>query len=129
MTTIYYFCEAGEVIDTDTQWYQVTIGTTVQASRDKEFLQDYSQARQCYFEPRNEESSNFVCKVAESIFPSSDVEAILSLKMAKCSARDLVRTLKHQLSSSEQRLPGRNRHRSLSSLSLNYRTFFAMSRK
>lgn len=129
MTTIYYFCEAGEVIDRDTQWYQVTIGTTVQAQRDKEFLTSYASEFQCYFEPRSAESSNFVCRVAESIFPKSNMEAILSLKMSQCSARNLVRTLKGQLCAADRLTPGRNRHRSLTSLSLNYRVFSAMLRK
>lgn len=129
MTSFYYFCAAGDVIDTDTQWYQVTIGTTIQAQRDLNFLHDYARVNNCYFEPRSLESSQFIEKVAQSLFPNDELIPTLSLNMAKVSARQLVRSLKNCQHCASDVLTSHNRHHAMFNLSLNYRVFANIRRR
>lgn len=129
MTSFYYFCAAGDVIDAADCWYQVTVGTTAQAERDLKFLQDYAEANNCYFAKRSLESSQFVQKVAQSLFPSDDVAPILSLKTARVKARDLVRAIKNNVKADALLPDGRTKHHALASLSLNYRVFRAIAKR
>lgn len=129
MTTLYYFCAAGDVIDTNDCWYQVTIGTTVQAERDLQFLKDYAEAHNYYFERRSLESSQFVQRVAQSLFPSDDAMPLLSLKCAHVKARDLVRAIKSNNKPDAQMTDEHSRHHSMMELSLNYRAFRAVAKR
>lgn len=129
MTTLYYFCAADDVIDTDDCWYQVTIGTTVQARRDLQFLKDFAEAHNYYFEQRSLESSHFVERVAQSLFPSDDAMPLLSLNCAHVKARDLVRAIKSKNKPNAQLTNQHSRHHSMMELSLNYRAFRAVAKR
>lgn len=129
MTTLYYFCAADDVIDTDDCWYHVSVGTTVQAKRDYQFLKDFADAHNYYFEQRSLESSQFVERVAQSLFPSDDAMPLLSLNCAHVTARDLVRAIKSHHKPDAHITNQHSRHHSMMELSLNYRAFRAVTNR
>lgn len=94
MKRIYYFCECAAELQQRTPFYQVAFGGSRHDALCLQFVADYARANDCYFKMRNAESDEFICRVAESLFPGGDVSPLHSLNLLRIDCRGLVRLLR-----------------------------------
>lgn len=92
MTHKYYYVSAGKVCDANTCIYSVMIGEGLQGRRDHEFLQTYAIQHGHYFAPVTNESDIFIDNLVDSL-------AEFDIKRRHLAGRDLVKLLRHGLSS------------------------------
>lgn len=123
MTHNYYFIDAGRIIDSNTKFYLVAVGTSKQADRDFLYLTAYAADHQCYFERVSEHTDAFVQRIAQSIAPVDKLAPMASLNMQHVSARELVRCLKTSTAVPSSVLQEQQQAYLLSQLSVNYRAF------
>ena len=88
MTHKFYYVSAGPVCDENTRIYIVTLGQSLQGSRDTEFLRSYAIQHGHYFEKMSAESDIFILNLCASL-AEFDVDKRL------IAGRDLVKLFRH----------------------------------
>lgn len=129
MTHFYYLICAGSQVDENTQFFRVGVGTSRQANSDFLFLTAAAVDKGWYFERVSEASDDFVKKLAESLYPTTDGTSLLRLQVRQCLVRDVVRSIKRGVALPSDVISGQNRINSLQFLSLNYRVAQVKSRR
>lgn len=129
MTHFYYLICAGSQVDENTQFFRVGVGTSRQANSDFLFLTAAAVDKGWYFERVSEASDDFVRKLAESLYPTTDGTSLLRLQVRQCLVRDFVRSLKRGVALPSDVNSAKNRLNSLQFLSLNYRCAQVKSRR
>lgn len=121
MVHYYYLICAGSQVDQDTLFFRVGVGTSSQANRDYLFLTAQAVDKGWYFERVSAASDDFIRKLAESLYPTTDGTSLLRLQMRQCLVRDVVRSIKRGVALPSDVISGQNRINTLQFLSLNYR--------
>lgn len=129
MTHFYYLICAGAQVDENTQFFRVGVGTSRQANSDFLFLTAAAVDKGWYFERVSAASDDFVRKLAESLYPSTDGTSLLRLQVKQCLVRDVVRSIKKGEALPSDVVSAKNRLNSLHFLSLNYRVAQVKSRR
>lgn len=129
MTHFYYLICAGSQVDENTQFFRVGVGTSRQANSDFLFLTAAAVDKGWYFERVSEASDNFIRKLAESLYPTTDGTSLLRLQVRQCLVRDVVRSIKRGVALPSDVNSGQNRINTLQFLSLNYRCAQVKSRR
>lgn len=129
MTHFYYLICAGSQVDENTQFFRVGVGTSRQANSDFLFLTAAAVDKGWYFERVSEASDDFVRKLAESLYPTTDGTSLLRLQVKQCLVRDVVRSIKRGEAMPADVVSAKNRLNSLQFLSLNYRVAQVKSRR
>lgn len=123
MTHYHSFIEANRIIDGDTHFYRVAVGSGKQADRDYLYLQAYAAQHQCYFNPYSRDVDDFLTQIARSLGGSS----VLDLHIRAITARELVRHLKAGTAPALSNAQLANTAHQLRYLNLNYRCHSAAS--
>lgn len=129
MTHYYYLICAGAQVDENTQFFRVGVGTSRQANSDFLFLTAAAVDKGWYFERVSAASDDFVRKLAESLYPTTDGTSLLRLQVKQCLIRDVVRAIKRGETLPSDVNSAKNRLNSLQYLSLNYRVAQVKSRR
>lgn len=129
MTHYYYLICAGAQVDQNTQFFRVGVGTSRQANSDFLFLTAATVDKGWYFEKVSAASDDFVRKIAESLYPTTDGTSLLRLQVKQCLIRDVVRAIKRGETLPSDVNSAKNRLNSLQFLSLNYRVAQVKSRR
>lgn len=129
MTHYYYLICAGSQVDQDSLFFRVGVGTSSQANRDFLFLTAQAVDKGWYFERVSAASDDFVRKLAESLYPTTDGTSLLRLQVKQCLVRDVVRSIKRDEALPSDVVSAKNRLNSLQFLSLNYRVAQVKSRR
>lgn len=129
MTHYYYLICAGPQVDQNTQFFRVGVGTSRQANSDFLFLTAAAVDKGWYFERVSAVSDDFVRKIAESLYPTTDGTSLLRLQFKQCLVRDVVRAIKRGEALPSDVISGNNRINTLQYLSLNYRVAQVKSRR
>ena len=90
MTHKFYYVSAGPVCDEFTRIYIVTLGQSLQGSRDTEFLRSYAIQHGHYFEKMSIESDVFILNLRDSL-----VEFDVNTQLI--AGRDLVKLLRQSV--------------------------------
>lgn len=88
MTHKFYYVSAGAICDEDTRIYVVTLGQSLQGSRDTEFLRSYAIQHGHYFEKMSAESDIFIRNLRDSL-------AEFDVNTQLIAGRDLVKLFRH----------------------------------
>jgi hypothetical protein len=129
MTHYYYLICAGAQVDQNTQFFRVGVGASRQANSDFLFLTAAAVDKGWYFERVSAESDDFIRKLAESLYPTTDSTSLLRLQVKQCLVRDVVRAIKKGEALPSDVNSAKNRLNSLQFLSLNYRVAQVKSRR
>ena len=129
MTHYYYLICAGAQVDQNTQFFCVGVGTSRQANSDFLFLTAAAVDKGWYFERVSAASDDFVRKIAESLYPTTDGTSLLRLQVRQCLVRDVVRSIKRGVALPSDVISEQNRINTLKFLSLNYRCAQVKSRR
>lgn len=129
MTHYYYLICAGAQVDTNSRFFRVGVGTSRQANSDFLFLTAAAVDKGWYFEKVSAASDDFVRKLAESLYPTTDGTSLLRLQVKQCLIRDVVRAIKRGETLPSDVNSAKNRLNSLQYLSLNYRVAQVKSRR
>lgn len=129
MTHYYYLICAGAQVDQNTQFFRVGVGTSRQANSDFLFLTAQAVDKGWYFERVSAASDDFIRKIAESLYPTTDGTSLLRLQVKQCLVRDVVRAIKRGEALPSDVNSAKNRLNSLQYLSLNYRVAQVKSRR
>lgn len=129
MTHYYYLICAGAQVDQNTQFFRVGVGTSRQANSDFLFLTAAAVDKGWYFERVSDTSDDFIRKIAESLYPTTDGTSLLRLQVKQCLVRDVVRAIKRGEALPSDVNSAKNRLNSLQYLSLNYRVAQVKSRR
>lgn len=121
MTHYYYLICAGAQVDQNTQFFRVGVGASRQANSDFLFLTAAAVDNGWYFERVSGESDEFIRKLADSLYPTTDGTSLLRLQVRQCLVRDVVRSIKRGVALPSDINSAKNRLNSLQFLSLNYR--------
>ena len=92
MTHKFYYVSAGAICDEDTRIYVVTLGQSLQGSRDTEFLRSYAIQHGHYFEKMSAESDIFIRNLRDSL-------AEFDVKPQLIAGRDLVKLFRQGVAS------------------------------
>ena len=92
MTHKFYYVSAGAICDEDTRIYVVTLGQSLQGSRDTEFLRSYAIQHGHYFEKMSAESDIFIRNLRDSL-------AEFDVKPQLTAGRDLVKLFRQGVAS------------------------------
>ena len=129
MTHYYYLICAGAQVDLNTQFFRVGVGTSRQANSDFLFLTAAAVDKGWFFERVSAASDDFVRKIAESLYPTTDGTSLLRLQVKQCLVRDVVRAIKKGEALPTDVNSAKNRLNTLQYLSLNYRVAQVKSRR
>lgn len=129
MVHYYYLICAGSRVDQDSLFFRVGVGTSSQANRDFLFLTAAAVDKGWYFERVSDVSNEFVRRLADSIYPTTDGTSMMRLKIRQCMIRDVVRSIKKGEALPSDVNSDKNRLNSLHYLSLNYRVAQVKSRR
>lgn len=121
MTHYYYLICAGAQVDQNTQFFRVGVGASRQANSDFLFLTAAAVDNGWYFERVSGKSDEFIRKLADSLYPTTDGTSLLRLQVRQCLVRDVVRSIKRGVALPSDINSAKNRLNSLQFLSLNYR--------
>lgn len=123
MVHIYYLIVAGREVDTNSTFYQVSVSSSAQGDRDFLYLTAFAVDGGHYFVRKSAMSSDFVHKLALSLFPESPSNCDCLVPFQKIKARNLVRALKKSCANPLAGHSLSNRHQTLTYLNGNYRAF------
>lgn len=90
MTHKFYYVSAGQVCDENTRIYIVTLGQSLQGSRDTEFLRSYAIQHGHYFEKMSADSDIFILNLRDSL-------AEFDMSTQLIAGRDLVKLLRQSV--------------------------------
>lgn len=114
MTHYYRYIIAGDILDETSVFYNVGVGTSLQAQRDHAFLLDYAAKNGHFYHIVDRQTDEFIQNVKNSLLPHS-------VNFQLISARDLVRSLKSQQRTPLSQTQLTNCHQLRMMLDLDYR--------
>lgn len=116
----YLLITAGDVVNTDSRFYKVPVGTSRRELGAFRRLYKISMDNGYYFKKWDAETTHFLSKVIESVYGTGDIMAI-SQHLTLKSCADLLRIFNDGVNPSETPLATRNTAHCMRYLDLNFR--------
>lgn len=116
----YLLITAGDVVDTNSRFYKVPVGTSKRDLGAFRRLFRISENKGYYFKKWDSETTHFLSKVIESIYGTGDIMAI-SQHLTIIPCVDLLRVINDGTKTSEMPLATRNAAHCMRYLNLNFR--------
>lgn len=94
MTHSYLYIEAGRIIDENSKFYRVFVGTSRQANRDYLFLLAYAETNNYFLQIDSQVTDDYLLNIAKSLPNFQKHFPFDNLNLQQVQIRDLVRSIK-----------------------------------